>query len=154
MRRAIELAKEATNFDEVPVGAVIVKDNKIIAEGFNHKEQCNMATRHAEIEAIENASKALGNWYLSQCEMYVTLEPCLMCCGAIINSRIDKLYFGAYDKKTGCVTSVYSMLTDKKFNHQVEFEGGILEEECSKILTEFFSNKRKEKKNENNCRAR
>lgn len=154
MKRAIELAKEASTYDEVPVGAVIVKDNKIIAEGTNHKERENMATRHAEIEAIEKASKVLGNWYLEGCEMYVTLEPCLMCCGAIINARLDSVYFGAYDSKTGCCGSVYNMLNDKHFNHQPKVEGGILQEECSKLLTEFFSKKRMEKNNENNCRTR
>ena len=129
MKRAIELAHIAETFDEVPVGAVIVKNGKIIAEGYNHKEIENCATRHAEIEVIEKASKVLNNWYLSECELYVTLEPCLMCCGAIINSRIDKVYFGAYDYKTGCCGSIYNMLNDKKFNHQPEVYGGIIVEE-------------------------
>lgn len=149
MERALTLAKEAEKFDEVPVGAVIVKDNRIIAEGFNHKEIANCATRHAEIEVIESASKVLNNWYLEGCELYVTLEPCMMCCGAIINSRVDYVYFGAYDKKTGCAGSVYNLLEDKKFNHQPMVVGGILEEECSKILSNFFKKKRLEKKENN-----
>ena len=149
MERAIALAKQAQTFDEVPVGAVIVKDNKIIAEGFNHKEIDNCATRHAEIEVIEKASKVLDNWYLEGCELYVTLEPCMMCTGAIINSRIDYVYFGAYDYKTGCAGSVYNLLCDNHFNHQPIVVGGVLEEECSTLLSEFFKKKRKEKKENN-----
>ena len=146
MLEALREAKKAYLKDEVPVGAVIVKDGKIIARAHNKKEEKNQATRHAEIEVIEKASKKLNNWYLSDCDLYVTFEPCLMCCGAIINSRIDSVYFGAYDYKYGCCGSIMNVLTDNRFNHHPTCKGGILEKECSKILTEFFQNKRQEKK--------
>lgn len=143
MDRAIALAKEGASFDEVPVGAVIVKDGEIIAEATNYKERENCAVYHAEIVAIERASKWLNNWYLSGCDLYVTLEPCLMCVGAIINSRIDNVYYGAYDKKAGCCTAVYKLLGDEKFNHRPNVVGGIKEEECGVLLSEFFKAKRK-----------
>lgn len=143
MDRAIALAKEGASFDEVPVGAVIVKDGEIIAEATNYKERENCAVYHAEIVAIQRASKRLNNWYLSGCDLYVTLEPCLMCVGAIINSRIDNVYYGAYDKKAGCCTSVYKLLGDEKFNHRPNVVGGIKEEECGVLLSEFFKEKRK-----------
>ena len=146
MLEAIKEAKKAYLKDEVPVGAVIVKDGKIIARAHNKKEEKNQATRHAEIEVIEIASKKLNNWYLSECDLYVTFEPCLMCCGAIINSRIDNVYFGAYDYKYGCSGSIMNVLSDKRFNHNPNVQGGILEKECSKILTDFFKEKRQEKK--------
>ena len=142
MKRAIELACQAADNGEVPVGAVIVKDGKIIAEGRNMRELKQNALSHAEIEAINNACKALGSWRLDQCDMYVTLEPCPMCAGAIINSRIKTLVFGAYDKNAGSIDSVVN-LCDYPYNHKPEIYGGICEDECLAVLKEFFNNLRK-----------
>ena len=122
MKEALKEAKKAYEKLEVPVGAVIVKDGKIIARGHNLKETKKDTTRHAEIIAIEKASKKLGAWRLLDCEMYVTLEPCSMCAGAMINSRIKKLYIGAIDEKTGAVGSVLNLLEDYKFNHNIDYE--------------------------------
>lgn len=138
MREALKEAKKAYDKLEVPVGAVIVKDNKIIARAHNLKETKFDTTKHAEILAIQKASKKLNSWRLLDCEMYVTLEPCSMCAGALINSRIKKVYFGAEDKKTGAIGSVFNLLNDYTFNHKVEFEKGILCEECEEILKDFF----------------
>ena len=148
MKEALKEAKKAYEKLEVPVGAVIVKDGKIIARGHNLKETKKDTTRHAEMIAIEKASKKLGAWRLLDCEMYVTLEPCSMCAGAMINSRIKKLYIGALDEKTGAVGSVLNLLEDYKFNHKIEVEKGILKEDCEKILKDFFKDLRKIK-NEN-----
>ncbi len=142
MKIALKQAHKAGEEDEVPVGAVIVKDGKIIAYGRNRKEKKGMATRHAEIEAIEKASKKLGNWWLEDCDMYVTLEPCAMCAGALINSRLRALYFGAWDPKGGCCGSLYNLPEDKRFNHRLTVEGGIMEKECALALTEYFRRKR------------
>ena len=141
MQRAIALAKKAAAEGEIPVGAVIVKDGKIIAEGRNMREQKQNALSHAEIEAINTACKELKSWRLDDCELYVTLEPCPMCTGAIINSRIKTLIFGAYDSKAGSVDSVVN-LCDYPYNHKVEIYGGICEDECLSILKEFFENLR------------
>ena len=146
MKRAIELAKECSQFDEVPVGAVIVKDGKIIAESGNRKERDNCAVSHAEILAIQKATEVVGNWWLEDCEMYVSLEPCPMCAMAMIHSRISKLYFGAYDEKTGAGGSRVNIFEKDLFNHNIEVEGGVMEEECGSLLTEFFKNKRKQMK--------
>lgn len=143
MRAAIKQAQKAALQDEVPVGAIIVKDGKIISKAHNKKEEKNNATSHAEIEAITKASKKLGNWYLDGCELYVTLEPCAMCAGAIINSRISKLYFGAWDTKYGCCGSLYNLPQDKRFNHNVAITGGLLQQECAALLSSFFKTKRK-----------
>ena len=137
MSVALERAKIAFQNGEIPVGAVIVKDDKIIATGENHREGKNNALSHAEIEAINNACKALGSWRLDGCTMYVTLEPCMMCMGAIINSRIDTLVFGAYDIKAGCADSIMNskgLLSSEK----PEIYGGIMEEKCQNILKDFF----------------
>lgn len=142
MLEAIKLAKIAANEGEVPVGAVIVKDGKIIAKGRNEREKKQNALSHAEIEAINNACNALGSWRLDGCEMYVTLEPCPMCAGAIINSRIKTLVFGAYDSKMGSIDSVVN-LCDYPYNHKVEVYGGICEDECLSVLQEFFKDLRK-----------
>ena len=142
MRRAIELAKQAETFDEVPIGAVIVLNGEIVAEGNNRKERDNSAISHAEIVALKNTNEKLG-WYLSDCEMYVTLEPCAMCAGALINSRLKAVYFGAYDQKAGCCGTLYDLPTDKRFNHRLHVEGGILKDECAALLTEYFRKKRK-----------
>lgn len=137
MLEAIELAKAAAECGEVPVGAVIVKDGKIIARGRNMREQKQNALSHAEVEAINNACKKLNSWRLQDCELYVTLEPCPMCTGAIINSRIKTVIFGAYDSKTGSMDSVIN-LCDYPYNHKPEIYGGICEDECLEILQNFF----------------
>ena len=137
MLEAIELAKAAAECGEVPVGAVIVKDGKIIARGRNMREQKQNALSHAEIEAINNACNQLNTWRLQDCELYVTLEPCPMCTGAIINSRIKTVIFGAYDSKAGSMDSVIN-LCDYPYNHKPEIYGGICEDECLEILQNFF----------------
>ncbi|MBR4123788.1 MAG: nucleoside deaminase [Clostridia bacterium] len=137
MKEAICLANQAKINGEVPVGAVIVKDGQIIATGRNMREEKQNALSHAEIEAINNACKALDSWRLDGCEMYVTLEPCPMCAGAIINARIKTLIFGAYDKRMGSVDSVVN-LCDMPYNHKVEVYGGIMEDECLDIIKDFF----------------
>ncbi len=144
MRLAIKEAKKAEMIDEVPIGAVIVKDGKVIARAHNKKESKNQATRHAEIEAIEKATKKVNNWWLEDCDIYVTLEPCAMCAGALINSRLRNIYFGAYDKKGGCCGSLYNLPVDTRFNHRLGVDGGILEEECATLLTNYFKKKRKQ----------
>lgn len=147
MKEALKEAKKAYEKLEVPVGAVIVKNGKIIARAHNQKETKFDTTKHAEILAIQKASKNLKSWRLLDCDMYVTLEPCSMCAGAIINSRIRKVYIGANDEKTGAVGSVFNLFTDYKFNHNVQFEKGILDNECKKILQDFFKALRKIKIN-------
>jgi tRNA(adenine34) deaminase len=141
MREALNLAKIAASEGEVPVGAVIVKDGKIIAKGKNERERKQNALSHAEIEAINNACKELGSWRLDGCEMYVTLEPCPMCAGAIINARIKTLIFGAYDSKMGSIDSVIN-LCDYPYNHKVEVYGGICEDEALAVLQDFFKDLR------------
>jgi tRNA(adenine34) deaminase len=139
MKRALELAQAAFDEGEVPVGAVIVKKTtgEIVGEGRNMRETAKNALAHAEIIAIDQACKKLGGWRLPECEMYVTLEPCPMCCGAIINSRIDNVYFGAYDIKSGSAVSVQKIF-ELPYNYRPEVVGGIMEQECSDILSEFF----------------
>lgn len=141
MKKALELAIEAKNKGEVPVGAVIVKNGEVISVGRNMREEKNNALSHAEIEAINSACKKLGDWRLDNCEMYVTLEPCPMCAGAIINSRIKTLIFGAYDSKMGCIDSVIN-LCDLPFDHKVEVYGGIMEDECVAVIKDFFKSLR------------
>ncbi len=145
MEKALALAKEAGEAGEVPVGAVIVRGGEIIATGKNGREMNKNALSHAEIEAINNACRTLGGWRLPGCELYVTLEPCPMCAGAIINSRIEKIYFGAYDRKAGSVRSLVSLF-DIPYNHKPEVEGGIMEEECAEVLSDFFKKLREKKK--------
>lgn len=145
MEKALELARQSANEGEVPVGAVIVKDNKIIACGRNRRELGKNALYHAEIEAIDNACKVLGGWRLWQCEMYVTLEPCPMCAGAIINSRIKALYYGASDNKAGSFGSVADF-NRLPYNHKPEIYAGIMADEAQNLLTEFFYNLRQNKK--------
>ena len=147
MRLALKEAQKAYDKKEIPVGAVIVKDDKVIAKAHNLKELKNDTTKHAEILAIQKASKKLGCWRLEDCEMYVTLEPCSMCAGALIQSRIKKVYIGTMDYKTGACGSVLNLLKDFKFNHSVEVETGILVEDCEKILKDFFKELRSDKKN-------
>ena len=144
MEKALGLAREAAEEGEVPVGAVVVRDGEIIATGRNRREKGRNALYHAEIEAIDNACKKLGGWRLPGCELYVTLEPCPMCAGAIINSRIEKVYFGAYDKKAGSVRSIICMF-DLPYNHKPEVIGGIMEENCAEVLSDFFKTLRNKK---------
>lgn len=146
MKEALKEAKKAYDKLEVPVGAVIVKDGKIIARAHNLKETKYDTTKHAEILAIQKASKKLESWRLLDCEMYVTLEPCSMCAGAMINARIKKVYIGASDEKTGAVGSVFNLFEDYTFNHKVEVEKGILQTECENLLKDFFKMLRKLKK--------
>lgn len=146
MKEALKQAQKAYDKLEVPVGAVIVKNGKIIARAYNQKEEKNDTTNHAEILAIKKASKKLGSWRLIDCDMYVTLEPCSMCAGALIQSRIRKVYIGASDEKTGACGSVLNLLGDYKFNHKVEVEKGILQEDCEKMLKAFFKELREIKK--------
>lgn len=145
MREALKEAKKAYIKEEIPVGAIIVKDNKIIARAYNKKEEKMDTTKHAEIIAIQKASKKLKAWRLTDCDMYVTLEPCSMCAGALIQSRIRKVYIGTEDKKTGACGSVLNLLEDYKFNHKVEIENEILKEECEAILKKFFKELRNRK---------
>ena len=147
MKLALKEAKKAYDKLEVPVGAVIVKNGEIIAKAHNLKETKFDTTKHAEILAIQKASKKLKSWRLIDCEMYVTLEPCSMCAGAMINSRIKKVYIGAMDEKTGAVGSVLNLFDDYTFNHKVEAETGIMEKECQEILKNFFKELRKLKRN-------
>ncbi len=143
MKLAIKEAKKAYDKEEVPVGAVIVKDGKVIARAHNLKELKNDTTCHAEILAIQKASKKLNSWRLTNCQMYVTLEPCSMCAGALINARIDKIYIGTEDPKTGACGSVLNLLQDYKFNHTVLVEKGLLQKECEELLKKFFKSLRK-----------
>ncbi len=144
MQRAVELAKISALEGEVPVGAVVVKDNEIVGEGRNRREYGKNALYHAEIEAIDNACRKLGGWRLWQCDMYVTLEPCPMCAGAIINARIKRVYFGAFDKKAGSFGSVVDF-NSIAYNHKPEVISGVMQEECSLLLTDFFKKLRKMK---------
>lgn len=142
MLKALDLAREAEGLGEVPVGALIVFENQIISSAYNRRETDLDPLAHAELRAIHEASQKLKRWRLIGCTLYVTLEPCVMCAGAIVNSRIDRVVFGATDPKAGAVESLYQVLSDKRLNHRPEVSGGVLREECSKILTEFFRNKR------------
>lgn len=144
MKEALILAEISAGEGEVPVGAVVVCDGKIVGTGRNRRETEKNSLCHAEIEAINNACKNLGGWRLFKCDLYVTLEPCPMCAGAIINSRIKNVYFGASDYKNGACGSVVNLF-QLDFNHKPNFESGILETECSEILTRFFKNLREKK---------
>lgn len=149
MKKALELARIAAEQGEVPVGAIIVKDStgEIVGRGFNRREYGKSPLTHAEIVAIDEASRRLGGWRLIDCELYVTLEPCPMCAGAIINSRIERVVFGAYDKKAGSCGSVTNLF-ELPYNHKPELVGGVLESECAGVLSEFFKNLRNNKKTE------
>ena len=142
MKEAYKEAQKAFLEDEVPVGCVIVKDEKIIARAHNRKERKNCAVFHAEIECINKTTRKLNNWNLKGCDIYVTLEPCMMCTGAIVNSRIDRIFFGCKDPKGGALVSNIKIKRIKNLNHYPEIKGGIDEKECSDILKDFFRNKR------------
>lgn len=146
MREAIRQAKKAWALDEVPIGCVIVFDGKIIARGYNRRNTDRNTLSHAELNAIKKASKKLGDWRLEGCTMYVTLEPCQMCAGAIVQARIDEVVIGSMNPKAGCAGSVLNLLDIPQFNHQVKITRGILQEECSAFLSDFFRELRKRKK--------
>ena len=146
MKSALKEAEKSYDKEEIPVGAVIVKDGKIIARGHNLKETKNDTTNHAEIIAIRKASKKLKSWRLTGCTMYVTLEPCTMCAGALIQARLDNVVIGTMDEKTGACGSVLNVLEEYKFNHKVEIEKGVMEKECKEILQKFFKELRDKKK--------
>lgn len=146
MKEALKEAQKSYNKEEIPVGAVIVKNGKIIGRGHNLKETKNDTTNHAEIIAIKKASKKLKSWRLTGCTMYVTLEPCTMCAGALIQARLDKVVIGTMDEKTGACGSVLNVVEDYKFNHRVEIEKGVMEKECKSIIQEFFKKLRGKKK--------
>ena len=146
MKAAIKCALKGASIDEVPVGAVIVKDGKIIARAHNLKETKKCSNYHAEIVAIDKACKAIGDWHLNECDIFVTLEPCAMCAGALINARIRGVYFGAYDQKAGCCGTLYDLLSDARFNHRPYSEGGIMQAECAELLSNYFREKREQKK--------
>ena len=145
MKEAILQAHKALQINEVPIGAVIVHNNEIIARGYNMRNTLKNALGHAEIIAINEASKYIGDWRLEECEMYITLEPCPMCAGAIVQARIPKVIFGAKNAKAGCAGSVINLLQQEKLNHRVEIVEGVLAEESSKMLTDFFKEFRKNK---------
>ncbi len=143
MAVAIQEAYKAKEINEVPIGAVVVYQDKIIARGHNIRETSQLALSHAELIAIQMANKKLGSWRLEDCTLYVTLEPCQMCAGAIVQARIKRVVFGATDPKAGCAGTLMNLLDDPRFNHQVELTSGILREECGELLTTFFRELRK-----------
>ena len=149
MRFAVVEAIKALDNGDVPIGAVVVNDNNIIGRGFNQVEMLNDSTAHAEMIAITSAANSLGDWRLDDCTLYVTKEPCLMCSGAIVNSRIKMIVFGAYDKDYGCASSLYQLCSSLKFPHQATVRGGIMETECRRIIQEFFEIQRAKKKKAN-----
>lgn len=146
MWEAIKQGIQAKEQDEVPIGAVIVYQDEVIASGYNIRETSQSTLSHAELIAIQKANQKLGSWRLEDCTLYVTLEPCPMCAGAIVQSRIKRVVFGALDPKAGCAGSLMNLLNDERFNHQVELESGVLEEECSLLLTNFFKGLRLKKR--------
>lgn len=146
MKEALKQAKKAALIDEVPIGCVIVHDEKIIARGYNNRNKLHSTLGHAEISAIKKASKVLGDWRLEECTMYVTLEPCPMCAGAIVQARIPKVVIGAMNPKAGCAGSILNMFQIKEFNHQVESVDGVLQEECRLMMKNFFKELREKKK--------
>ncbi|MYL69218.1 tRNA-specific adenosine deaminase [Halobacillus litoralis] len=147
MKLALKEAEKAELEGEVPIGAVIVKDGEVVAKGYNQRETSQLASSHAEFIAIEKANKQVGSWRLEDCTLYVTLEPCPMCAGAILQSRIPRVVYGAKDPKAGCAGTLLNLLDDERFNHKSEILPGVMEEACGKILTDFFRNLRERKKN-------
>ena len=142
MRQAIELAQHAAALDEVPVGAVVVLENRVLAAAHNERERLHDPTAHAEMIAITQAASALGSWRLESCTLYVTLEPCPMCAGAVQQARFGSVVYGATDPKAGAVKSLYRLLEDQRLNHQVQVIEGVLAEECGRLLSDFFQAKR------------
>ncbi len=146
MKEALKQAKKAYKIKEVPIGCVIVYEDKVIARGYNKRNSKKNTLAHAEIIAINKASKVLGDWRLEDCTMYITLEPCQMCAGAIVQARVKRVVIGSMNPKAGCGGSILNLLEMEQFNHQVEVTRGVLEEECSQMLKEFFKELREEKK--------
>lgn len=146
MKLAIAEAKKAEYIGEVPIGAIVVYDGVVIATGYNMRETTQTTLSHAELIAIEEANKKIGSWRLEDCTLYATLEPCPMCAGAIVQSRIKRVIYGAVDPKAGCAGTLMNLLDEKRFNHQVEVTKGILELECGALLTNFFRHLREQKK--------
>jgi tRNA(adenine34) deaminase len=144
MKLAIEQAKIAEENGDVPIGAVIVREGQIIGKAYNQREQLQDPTAHAEIIALTQAAAALENWHLNGCTMYVTLEPCPMCAGALVLARIDRLVYGCDDPKTGACGSLYNIVQDERLNHRIEVTSGVLADECSQLLQQFFQKKREE----------
>ena len=142
MKLAIEQARIAEENGDVPIGAIIVHKNQIIGKAYNQREQLKDPTAHAEIIALTQAAAALENWHLNGCTMYVTLEPCPMCAGALVLSRMDRLVYGCDDPKTGAVKSLYNIVTDGRLNHRLEVTSGVLADECTKQLQDFFQHRR------------
>ena len=151
MKEALRQARKAELLNEVPIGCVIVRDGQIIARGYNRRNTDKNTLSHAELNAIRKASKKTGDWRLEDCTMYVTLEPCQMCAGAMVQARVGRAVIGAMNPKAGCAGSVLNLLEHPRFNHQVEVERGVLETECSEMLTEFFQQLRENKKKEKIC---
>lgn len=147
MKEALRQAKKAEALDEVPIGCVIVQNGKIIARGYNKRNTMGTTLAHAELLAIKKACKKLGDWRVEECTMYITLEPCQMCAGAIVQARIPRVVIGAMNKKAGCAGSVLNLLEMKEFNHRVSVTRGVLEVECSQMLSAFFQQMREKKKN-------
>lgn len=143
MKQSLVWANLAKDLDEVPVGALIIKDQQIIGWGYNRREMDKNSLRHAEMDAINLASQSLGTWRLGGCTLYSTLEPCLMCAGALLQARISKVVYGAFDPKGGAMGSLYSLHKDQRLNHQIEVVPGVLSEACGDLLKEFFRKKRK-----------
>ena len=149
MKFAFREAEKAFESDEVPIGAIVVKDGKIVGRGYNQTETLQDGTAHAEMIAITSAASSIGNWRLDECTLYVTKEPCLMCSGAIVNSRIKMVFFGAYDIKYGCASSLYQLCSSPKFPHRAAVRGGVMQEECTRIIQEFFYIQRAKKEKHN-----
>lgn len=146
MQMAIREAQAAASIDEVPIGAVVVHDGQVIGAGHNMREEFQQTPYHAEMLAIMEACDAMGSWRLTDCDLYVTLEPCIMCSGAIVNARIDNVYYGAADHKGGAVDSLYHLLSDDRLNHQVNVHAGLLGDQCSQMLKDFFRTIRRRRK--------
>ncbi|API92284.1 MULTISPECIES: tRNA adenosine(34) deaminase TadA [Virgibacillus] len=146
MKIAIQEAKQAAEQGEVPIGALIAYDNEVIATAHNLRETTQSTLAHAELLAIQQANEKIGSWRLEDCTLYVTLEPCPMCAGAIVQSRIKRVVYGAYDPKAGCAGTLFNLLDDARFNHQVDVTAGVLEEECANLLKDFFKRLRERKK--------
>ncbi len=142
MKLALNEAAKAEKNEEVPIGCVIIKDGKVLSKAYNERQKKRVVTAHAEILAINKACAKIKDWRLDGAEMYVTLEPCAMCAGAIAGSRIKKVYFGAYEKKGGGVVSKFNILSESGLNHVTDYEGGVMEEECSKVIKKFFKERR------------
>ncbi|MGL4373127.1 MAG: tRNA adenosine(34) deaminase TadA [Turicibacter sp.] len=146
MKEAIIEAKKAKDIEEVPIGAVIVRGEEIIARAYNLRETIQLSNAHAEMIAIQKANEVVGSWRLEECTLYVTLEPCPMCAGAIVQSRIPRVVYGASDPKGGCCGTIYNLLDEPRFNHQCEVIAGVLEDECGQLLSDFFRSLRAKKK--------